>query len=630
MSEEVTTGGRPWDEIRSILEVRRSERSPLISRMAQIRDRYDSDYVITDPTAQSDDVSSVLTPAIINEAIDQPALRAASVLPNVYVPPLVANRLNGKGSIDYANTRRRAIEATWAESHLQLLLRKAFRQLRAYATTCLVIQPDYRAMMPKISLRDPLTALPEPKASEDLSLPSNGGFVMSKSAGWIRSTFPAAAAIIPDTADFTELWDLIEWIDDEVIVYGVLGPRLSERPRSANDIAGSGDGSAELARFVNKAGCCGVIMPQAVSLDSAMSSIGQIIGQMDLAGQLFALEIQAVRHSIWPDRYVIGSQTGEPIVVGGTWQEGHTGKVNLLQNVQSVGELRGTPDPAVERMQDRLERNARITSGAIPQFGGEGGGALRTGRGIDTMGAWSIDGKVQELQEIMEVTLRRANEALVETYKGCYPRRKYTLMNGRSFVEFTPSKHMEDGRTMVSYAIAGADKQGTTVVLGQQLGMQLISHKTARALHPDIRDPEEEGRLVVEEKLDEALAVSILQRASTPDSPGSIPPEDVAAIRDWVRKGQPLDQAVLKVNEARQKLQAAQQATMAGGPPEVAGELEPHQMQPGMGGPSEMGLEGGPGVMQPAEAPGFGIEGPSADLDRFRMLSNAMRSPARA
>jgi hypothetical protein len=631
LSAEVTTDGRPWDEIRAMVELRRGERSPLVTKMVQVRDRYNADYVLLDPSNQSDDKTSVLTPGIVNEAIDQPAIRAASVLPNIYVPPANPDKLTGKGSHEYAAIRRRSAEATWMDSNLQIQLRKAFRHLRAYATTCFHVVPDWRNSEVKIELRDPLSALPEPKAPEDLSLPRDCAFIVSRSAGWLRATFPAARMVIPDTANLSELWDMVEWIDEEAIVYGIIGPRI-QSDKIMGMAGPMGDPSIELARYKNHAGCCPVLMPQAVSLDQAMSSIGQIIGHMDLAAQLFALEIQAVKHSIWPDRYVIGSQMGAPRVVGGTWKEGHTGEVNLLENVQSVGELRGTPDPSVERMQDRLERNARVTSGALPQFGGEAGGqALRTGRGLDTMGAWAIDGRVQELQEVMEPTLRAVNEAMFETYKGCFGTKKFHMMNTRGFVDFVPSKHFEDTHNSVSYAIAGADKQGTTIQLGQLIGTQLMSHRTGRMLHPDIKDPEEEERLILEEQLDEALKVSILQRASAPDSPGAIVPEDAAKIRSYIRDGYTLDAAVLMVSQERQKIQAAQAGQAQGGPPEGPSELEPHQMQPGLGGPNEgaspgMGLAGGPGVMGPDQAPGYGIQGPSNDLDRFRMLGNALRA----
>lgn len=636
-----TTIGPSWEYIRGVCESRRAAQSPLMQKMAEVRTRYNADYVLVDPTNSSDETMSALTPAIINEAIDQPALRAASVMPNLYVPALQPGKINGAGSINYALTRRAAIAATWHDSMLPLVLRKCFRQLRAYSTCCMVVVPDWLTGAVRIEARDPLTALPEPKAPEDISLPHDAAFIQSLSAGQIRRMFPRAAqengGPIPLQTDMSELWDLIEWIDEECIVYGVLGPRYPEMAtfRGSPD-ARAGEPSRELARYENKAGCCAVVAPHAVSLDTAISQIGQIIGHMDLSAQLMMLEIQAVRASIWPDRYIIGSQTGgAPSIVGGSWNPGSSGKVNLLENVQNVGELRGTPDPTVERIQDRLERNARVTSGAIPQFSGEGGGALRTGRGIDTMGAWSIDGRVQELQEVMEYALGRLNVAVVKTYKGCFGAKKFHLFDGKEYVDFTPNKELEDTGNAVSYAISGADKQGTTVILGQMLGTKLMSHETARTLHPDIRDPEGERRRIVEENLDEALMVSILQRSAQPDSPGAIVPEDAAKIRHLVREGYTLDAAVLEASKSRQAIQAQQAQMMQGGPTDGSAPMDPNAMQPGLAGPNEgaspgQGLAGGPGVMSPDQAPGFGVEGPGPDMDRLRMLTNALRSTHRA
>lgn len=637
MTAETFTGGATWDVILSTVQQRRSDRSPLLERMAIVRDRYNADYVIIDPTNQSDDAASALTPTIIDEAIDQPALRAASVLPAIYVPAVNPTLDTGKGSREYAEIRRRAYAATWDENRMKLMLRKGFRQLRAYSSLAFVVEPNFATGKVDVSMRDPLTALPEPKAAEDVTLPRNAAFIYSKSAVAIRDLFPRAKAEhggpIPIQSDANELWDLVEWIDDDCIVYGLLGPRFVDQARSRHQLpAGQADPCIELARFRNPAGCCTVVVPQAVTLDTAITQIGKIIGHMDLAAQLMLMEIQAAKSSIWPDRYIIGNGMGEPRIVGGNWKDGSTGSVNLLENVQNVGELRGTPDPTALQLIERLERNARVTVGSPQQYGGETGGYGRTGRAIDTLGAWAVDPRVQEMQEIMELALEQVNVAIAKTYKGAFGSRKFTMLSGREYVQFTPSRHFEDVGSKVSYAIAGADKQGTTVTLGQQLGMKLISHRTAREKHPDIDDPEGERQQIIEESLDEALMVSILQRSAAPDVPGAIVPEDAAKIRRKIREGKTLDQAVLEVNEERQRMQAQQAEAMAQGPGQEM--MPPEMMQPGMAGPNEgaspgLGLAGGPGVMGPTENPGFGIEGPSNDLDRFRMLSNALRSPGR-
>lgn len=624
-----------WYDIVRIVESRRASQGPIIQMMIAVRDRYQADYVIPDPSGASDDTSPILTPALIAQAIDQPALRAASVLPNVFVPALDPTKPTGQKSVQFAQARRGAVLYSWYESKLPLLLRRAFRQIRAYNTTCFIVEPEPKTKTAMVRLRDPLTAYPEPKVPEDLTLPCNAGFVHGKSSDWIRARYPKARkenggpVPMPNHDMYDDLWDVLEWVDENEFVIGLLGPRYRERwDRARGPEPVTSD--MELDRYPNRAGCCPVICPQTVSLDQVSSQVAKIIGQTDLQGQLLALEIAAAQRAIFPDRYIIGDSNASPQIVSGNWKEGRSGEVNIILGANSIGELHGDPGQEVGNIQDRLERNARVTSGLTPAMSGEAGGTVpRTGRGLDTLGAWSVDPGVQEIQELMGYALEAINKAIINTYTGYWGAKKYNVPHGLggsgTFVQFTPEKELaENDYTRVSYAIAGADRQGTTVALGQMVGAELISHFSARMRHPDIDDAEEEGRRIAVEKMVSALETNVLQRAAAPDSPGAIAPEDHAKIIKYIREGQTIDAAVIQVGKERQNTQAA---TAAGTPPEPGEAAPPGQpgagAMPGLAGPSE---GAGTFVPPPGIAGQGGIEGPSGAQDRLRLLTRALRT----
>ncbi len=621
--------GISWEAIVSIIESRRAARSPVIDMMLTVRERYGVDYVLPDPSGMTDEPTKVLTPALVAQAIDQPALRAASVMPNIYVPAL---KPHIELSVTKAMNRRGAMNAIWRDSRLPLGLRRAFRHLRAYNTCVFTVEPDFKCGLPKVMIRDPLTAFPEDRPPEDLSLPHDIGFIHGKSATWLRQYFPQCRAEdggpvpAPEKSAIDETWDMLEWMDEDNIVIGLLGPRIISQARFDRGSAGQVPRDMELYRFENRSGCCAAVCPTTVTLDLVASQAAKIIGHVDLQGQILGLEIAAIQKSIWPDRFIIGKDSNPPQLVSGKWQEGSSGGVNIIENATQIGELRGEPSPSAGRMREELERNARVSSGLIPAMGGEVSGSSRTGRGLDALVGVAVDPGIQEIQEIVGYALESVNEAIGHCFTGYWPSKKYTMISGLGgagrYAEWQPNRDIKESvGNSVSYAVVGAARQGTTVILGQMVGAKLMSHKTARMKHPDVDDPEMEDREILEEDMDEALKVTILQAANTQGPEGMLM-TDAAKIRARIRKGDTLDQAVLTVNEERQASQAAlaQDPQLAAGPegmPGVAGPESGVMPPPGVG-------PGAPPTHSP-EAPGMGVEGPSADQNRLRLLAGAMR-----
>jgi len=437
-------------------------------------------------------------------------------------------------------------------------MRRAYRHLAGYATSCLVVTPDFEKGLPRIDVRDPLGVYPEPKAYEDVEPPRNCGFIYGKSGDWLRAHYPASRSenggpVASDDNARQELWDVCEWVDSEHIVIGIMGPRYNHYaqtyPYHSTQL--------ELSRAPNRSGMPCVITPGRVSLDKIASSVSNVVGIVDLMSKMMALEILAQEKAIFPDRYIIGRSGQVPMIVGGEWKDGREGEVNVLLDAESIGELRSTPDPSTNIAIDRLERNARISTGTVPQIGGETYGALRTGRGIDSLMGAALDPRIQEMQEIMEAHLPHLNECLFATYKGYFGAKQFSMFTGYAGdfgqVEFTPNEHFETNDNVVSYSIPGADVQGTTIQLGQLLSMKGISLRTFRTKHPFIEDAEAEGRRVDEEQLEEAVMAAIQQQALS----GQLPVVYVSKIEKHRRKGLDIFEAIEKADTEIREEQAA-------------------------------------------------------------------------
>ena len=548
-----------FEEIVGIVRQRQDIQSPLLSKMIDIKDRYNGDYVIPLPSMDEEPVLPPLTPSLISENIDAVAQRAASVTPYIGCPAIDPSKERGKRSRQYADIRKRALAATWYQNKYKLKMRRAYRHLAGYATTALVVNPDFKTGMPKIDVRDPLGVYPEPSAAENYDIPRNCAFVYGKSGDWLRANYPASrdengGPIASDKNARQELWDCCEWIDEEHIVIGIMGPRYNH----FNQTYPYHSTQLELSRYENLAGMPCVITPGRVTLDKISSSVSNVVGMVDLMAKLMALELIAQEKAIFPDRYIIGRSGQVPMIVGGEWKDGREGEVNVLLDAEQIGELRGAPDQNTNIAIDRLERNARVSTGTVPQIGGESYGALRTGRGIDALMGAALDPRIQELQEIMEGHLPHLNECLFATYKGYWGSKTISTFTGYAGdfgqVEFTPDEHFETFDNVVSHSVPGADVQGTTIQLGQLLQMKGISLSTFRTKHPFIEDPEAEGRRVDEEQLEEAVMVAIQQQAVQ----GALPVIYISKIEKHRKKGLDIFEAVEKADEEIREMQAAQ------------------------------------------------------------------------
>jgi hypothetical protein len=606
-----------WDTIQSKMFSRRTADSALFTKMIDTKNRYHAELVMPIRDAAEEPEMPQLAPQLVHDGIENTAMRAGMALPQIAVPALEPGKETGVRSQEYAAIRRRALYAGWDFSLWQLLQFRAYRQLAGYGTFAAVVVPDFAHQRARIELRDALTAYPELRNPGDMRPPIDAGFVYGRSQAFLDNNYPEAAALIGPHPDSDGMWDLVEWIDEDSIVIGVLGPR-SMNGWDSHDVTAGSSNSIELKRWRNRAECVPVAAPRRVTLDRIAGQMEAMTGAADWLDRLMALNVLAAEKNIFPDMYVLSDERDEAEIIGGEWQDGRTGQVNLLRGARAVGQLVSTTGPMTQSVINQLERAGRASGGASALAGGENPGSLRTGRAIDTLGSFSVDPRVKELQDIMSACLARSiNPAIMEVEKGYWPDKKYVVFSGWSgdpgHVEYQPSKHFETTENTVNYAFPGTDISQVSVSVLQLVGGELMSKRTGRVKHPMVDDADAEGRQILRERMDAGVLASLEQQIVS----GQLPVIDAAAIRKNLDKGLSLEDAIIDADEkARQR-----QASMAPPPNEEAGEMVPPGAQPGLAMPGQ-----GAEMLQqrPEGAPSIGA--PPAGQQNLRDLLRAVKT----
>lgn len=589
-----------WAEIVNTMYLRRQRDSYLLRQMIEARDRYNADVVIPLPDVEGEPTMASISPQIVADGIDHNAMRAASVLPAISCPALSGN-IRAK---ETAGKRRRALYASWHYNGMELLLYRYFRHYIGYGTSSIVVVPEFEEERARIELRDPLTSYPELRSPEDFREPINIGFIYGRSQEWLFSRYPEAKNSLKSVGTQV-LWDMVEWIDDTDIVMGVLGPRNSLATfddRVYGSSAGPSVNSMELRRWPNRAGMVPAACPRRATLDRIMGQLTHIFPMVDFLDRMTALEAIVSERQAFPDMVILGKRTAIPTLSGGRWKDGREGDPNIVLDADGIQLLNPAVSQSAIRTIDRLEQAARGSGGVLTQFGGESGGAYRTGRALDTLAGFSVDPRVMEAQKFAARALETVNHSVAAVEKGYWPTKKYTVFSGwasdQELIEYVPEKVFDTCENAVTYALPGTDISQATVAITQLVGAGLMSHRTGRVSHPMISDDLLEEKQIIEERIEDTMLVAYLQQAST----GTLPLIDLAGIAATYQKTGSMIEAITQADAEARARQAAEQPS-------------PEQQAPGLAQPG-MGAEAGPA------APGL----PPAD--RMQQLLGALQGPA--
>ena len=557
------------EEIVGLLRERESNLEPSFARMRRVRAAYDGDIVV--PLPELDDHEQVAVANLLAQGLDQTAMRIASVMPDVVMPPTKDDQ---KQAEKRASTRRRAVLGWWQHNRMDIKLSKRARHMLGYASSPVSLRYDPKAGLPVWTVRDPLTTFPAPMFGPDDMAPYDTIFTYERTFSWLQDNYPEGAEKIRhQDVQGSDLYQLVEYCDPEETVLVAVG----RDPRAQTTWHRHADYSpplAELERTVNRTGGCPVVIAGRINLGQPQGQFDQMLGMYQMQAKLMALEVLAVQKGIFPDTWLVANPGETPQIVNTA--NGLTGEVGVLKG----GTLRDSvvnPGFMTNPTIDRLERAQRLTAGIPAEFGGESGSNIRTGRRGEAVLSAVVDFPVQEARRMLAASLEIENKraiALMKTYAGNRPQSFYVTMKGaKGVVDYTPNKDFDTDDNRVVFPHPGADMNDLVIGAGQRIGMGTLSKRSFMQIDPMVDDAEHEHDAVISEALEQALLASLQTQASQ----GALPPNDLARIAELVRTDRAeLADAVQKVQEEAQKRQASQV-------PPGSPELMPGIAQPGAG-----------------------------------------------
>jgi hypothetical protein len=534
-------------------------------------------------------------PAIANQvmqAIEQKAMRIASMWP---VTRTFARSSQGSNGRKAAKDRKIAFTHFHESNGLERQMSVRARWMAAYSTAPVMILPDFvteytpRALGgPKWLQADPRGFYPHIDATDPTNpVKDDAVFHSEKTLGWLRRAHPDVATQIAGHNDQdTALVDWIVYIDHEQITTMVsrkaaANSAIADRYR--DQMPPTDRRNAVVTFMENRVNEPLVVAPGGISLTmEPMGRYDQVVGMYRRMAELDALSRIALQKSIFSEAWAVSNpgevarieQRPEPL-------EGIPGKV-----VGGRMEWRQIdPQFATRIGVGDLERSIRLT-GMIPaEFGGELPTNARTARQGGRLLSNAIDFDLAEVQKVLAESLEHENRLAALTDKHFFGGFTKTVEvdNGATQHDLTydPAKLWTTVANKVSYALAGADADGTVIGAGQRMAMGTLAKRDFMEVDPMVRDVELTADRIKSEQIEEAF-MSRLQQEATMD-----PAQSLWNGKDWARFAQLVESddespytAYEKVNaEAQQRQAEAAQAQQ----PQGAAPVDPTQM-PGISG----------------------------------------------
>ena len=577
------------EQIVDLYRKRRESLGPVLAQMREVRQLANGDVIL--PLTDLDKMAKSSTANLLVQGLDQMSMRVASTMPSPYFPPLREGQERAK---ELARTRKKAIISMWDHNRMGPKMRRRARHLLAYSSSPVVLKPDFKTGGAKWHLRNPLDTFASPMEDPDNPVPDNVIFSYERSYKWLRDNYgPVIGDYGSSVLQRDDLITVLEYVcASELVVVVYADPDKNSKWKLLPVV--------EIERIANRTGMPLAVVPQRITLDKPKGQFDGILGMYYTRARLQALTEIAIERGIFPDEYLVARPGENPQII-----QVADGKLGILGMVKGgdIQQLNPQPGYKTDVALDRLERQERLEGAIPPEFGGESGTNIRTGRRGDSILSATVDFRVQEAQSIFEQSLVEEDKiaiAIEKAYFGSQPKSFFIPGRAGGKVDYVPNKLWESDFHTVAYSASGADVNNLVITIGQRLGLGLISKETARETDPLISDPELEKDRIVAESMEAALLASIQQQAADPNGPYQ--PDDLAYItRLTVVENVPLFEAI----ERAQKRAQERQAQMA--PPAPEGMMAPPESMPGLAMP-------GMGAEQPAPAGPGGIEGLLAQL----------------
>lgn len=562
------------EDICDLYEERSRLYQPVVAGMERVKQSYEGRLVVNLP--EVDGFSSPPVPNLLQQGVDQMGGRIASVIPEIQVLPHRQSRTETRR----AATAARVLGGWWAADRLPLKLHVRARHLVGYGANATVL--SWRDNRPSWTVRSPLNAFPAPDPHHHHPIPRDIIFGYQHTIGALRADGYSQAATILGGVDAED--------HQRITLLEYLSPTQHALIAEAADQYGN-KRSAVLENWMHNLGVTPATYTQRVGLETLTGQFDQMISMYEAQATLMALEILAVQKGIFPDTY-LESRPGEVAQFIDGPHDGRTGMVSIVSG-GTIREINPQPGYLTNPTIDRLERNQRVTGGIPPEFGGESGSNLRTGRRGDAVLSATIDMPIAYAQQLLADTLEAENEIgarMSLSYDGDSTRTLTKgLGNSARPVTYTPRLVFGNDKThsSVAYPAAGSDINTLIVGLGQRVGLGLMSKQTAARIDPYVDNPEFEHDSLISEGLETALLTGLQQQASS----GQIPPETLSRIMRLVQTDRlELAEAIQKVQEEAQAERESEEPTPPGADAalqSLSGEVPP--AIPGVGeGPGDL------------------------------------------
>lgn len=573
---------------------RKRAQDPRVAKLLELKDAVEGNIVI--PLPERSKAEKPLNPNLVANSVYGLAQRISSTMPDVDCPP--ARHGDFDVHLKRAQQRVQAIRGWWAMNRMDLLDDQRALYMVAYASAPVVIRPrppqSTRRMrdIPYWHVREPLTTLPPPGNEID---PPDCLFTFRRSYRWLRDNYSDAAVQVERPKDCSpdQLFDVVEYVDDEILSLIVLGMARTEQDGLPSPGPWYGDGSTtagsrpfvEIQRIENRTGICPAVVPGRICVGERQGQMEGLVNSQWWMGKAMAMAAEAGLGDVWPSEWLM-SRPGETaqIIVPADGPAGVVGEV-------TGGELRTTHAPPGQTtflLLNTIERNMRVTGGLPAELQGESATNIRTARRGSQVLSSAIDFGVAQTQRVLAAAREEETVRAIATTKAYYSGAKsfYFNHNGRrAYAEYDPAETFDSDQVLVRYSLPGTDMNELIIGAGQRIGMGAMSKQTWMGMDPLIEDPEQEHQRVLAEGLEQSL----LQGLQAKIADGTIPPADAARITKLVtQNGKPLAEAVMQVQAEAQRRQAPDVEPVAPGAPEA----QPGLAAPGAG--AEAGTVGPP------------------------------------
>jgi hypothetical protein len=561
---------RTPEQIVELYHQRRRAAGPVHDQMRRVRDLANGDVVV--PLSELDSNTRSNVANLLTQGLEQMSTRVASTMPTPYFPP---TKDGSERSKQVARMRKKAMLSIWDDNKMQMKMRRRARHLLAYAASPVYVRPDFKTLVPRWVVRNPLDTFAAPMDDPDQMVPEDVIFTYKASASWLLGNYGETVAnrLRMGRVEDDSMYTMLEYVDGDSIQLVVLG---AEDNVALNSAERAGLEAMGLEMVPNRTGMPLAVIPQRITLDKARGQFDGVIGMYYTRSRLQALTEIAIERGIFPEEYLVARPGENPEIL--QVADGKRGMLGVVKG-GDIQQLQINPGYKTDVAIDRLERQERIEGGIPAEFGGESATNIRTGRRGETILAATIDYRVQEAQAIFEASLIEEDKiaiAIERNYWG--DSQKFFFMPSRSGAgqeSYVPNKIWQTDFHYVAYSAAGSDVNNLIIGLGQRLGAGLMSKESARESDPLISDPDLEHDRIIAEGVESALLASIQQQAANPEGPYQ--PEDLAYLTKLVMEQDvALFEAVRRTDQRARDRQA--EAMPAGSP-----ETMPGLAMPGMG-----------------------------------------------